>query len=227
MPLVFLALALGSQTTPPCILSDAQREHLLSYLPASLQLDDWLLHYSTEQHGCSLRQACAQRLLGLHEPPRPAPFPAVLCEYYLSSPLNFSHPISHTHSPPNSPPYLLLSPPPPSVQNETTDPPFVSSPVSLCPRPPIAATSPQTCGSKARALRCWSCSTATAPSSARLLPSHGIFRHTTSAQASWLESTVEGTSCRGVANVWACLFRRVLLVYNATLNQRLQVILCY
>ncbi|KAL1528255.1 hypothetical protein AB1Y20_009613 [Prymnesium parvum] len=48
---------IGSETTPRCILSDAQREHLLPYLPASLQLDDWLLYYSTEQHGCSLRQA--------------------------------------------------------------------------------------------------------------------------------------------------------------------------
>ena len=48
---------LGSESEPPCILSEAQREHLLAYLPASLQLHDWHLRYSTEQHGCSLRQA--------------------------------------------------------------------------------------------------------------------------------------------------------------------------
>ena len=48
---------LGSECEPLCILSEAQREHLLAYLPASLQLHDWHLRYSTEQHGCSLRQA--------------------------------------------------------------------------------------------------------------------------------------------------------------------------
>jgi len=45
----------GSETEPVCILSAEQRARLIPELPVSLSLSDWLLLYSTEQHGCSLR----------------------------------------------------------------------------------------------------------------------------------------------------------------------------
>ena len=38
-------------------LCTGRRRLLLPHLPAQLQLYDWTLRYSTEQHGCSLRTA--------------------------------------------------------------------------------------------------------------------------------------------------------------------------
>lgn len=50
-------------STPPCILTEAQREQLLPFLPPTLRTHSWSILYSTEQHGCSLRTAY-QRLEG-------------------------------------------------------------------------------------------------------------------------------------------------------------------
>ena len=50
----------GSETNPACLLTDAQRRLLIPFLPAQLQMHDWMLRYSTEQHGCSLRTAMAK-----------------------------------------------------------------------------------------------------------------------------------------------------------------------
>jgi hypothetical protein len=50
----------GSETDPACLLTDAQRRLLIPFLPVQLQMHDWMLRYSTEQHGCSLRTAMAK-----------------------------------------------------------------------------------------------------------------------------------------------------------------------
>jgi len=46
---------IGSTSDPPSVLSPAQLEALRSALPSRLAVRDWLLAYSTEQHGCSIR----------------------------------------------------------------------------------------------------------------------------------------------------------------------------